>query len=111
MDGLMDQIFSEDPYLAFQPAFAYTLPIQLLVSGITLTLLCVLAIHLICEARPIYRMALQELTNSHDTIPLPPGTPKLHSPILFNPHSPHISLHKDNLDITTFGRFSGYVAI
>jgi hypothetical protein len=48
MDGLMDQIFSEDPYLAFQPAFAYTLPIQLLVSGITLTLLCVLAIHLIC---------------------------------------------------------------
>lgn len=48
MDGLMDQIFSEDPYLAFQPPFAYTLPIQLLVSGITLTLLCVLAIHLIC---------------------------------------------------------------
>lgn len=44
----MDQIFSEDPYLAFQPAFSYTLPIQLLVSGITLTLLCVLAIHLIC---------------------------------------------------------------
>lgn len=50
MDGLMDQIFSEDPYLAFQPAFAYTLPIQLLVSGITLTLLCVLAIHLICTS-------------------------------------------------------------
>lgn len=49
MDGLLDQIFSEDPYLAFQPAFAYTLPIQLLVSGITLTLLCVLAIHLICK--------------------------------------------------------------
>jgi len=56
MDGLMDQIFSEDPYLAFQPAFAYTLPIQLLVSGITLTLLCVLAIHLICTSRtfPFY---------------------------------------------------------
>lgn len=50
MDGLLDQIFSEDPYLAFQPAFSYTLPIQLLVSGITLTLLCVLAIHLICES-------------------------------------------------------------
>jgi hypothetical protein len=50
MDGLLDQIFSEDPYLAFQPAFAYTLPIQLLVSGITLTLLCVLAIHLICKS-------------------------------------------------------------
>lgn len=46
----MDQIFSEDPYLAFQPPFSYTLPIQLLVSGITLTLLCVLAIHLICES-------------------------------------------------------------
>ena len=53
MDGLMDQIFSEDPYLAFQPAFAYTLPIQLLVSGITLTLLCVLAIHLICMFVPL----------------------------------------------------------
>ena len=56
MDGLMDQIFSEDPYLAFQPPFAYTLPIQLLVSGITLTLLCVLAIHLICELRSIAQL-------------------------------------------------------
>lgn len=54
MDELMDQIFSEDPYLAFQPPFSYTLPIQLLVSGITLTLLCVLAIHLICESTPLY---------------------------------------------------------
>lgn len=57
MDGLMDQIFSEDPYLAFQPAFAYTLPIQLLVSGITLTLLCVLAIHLICTSS-LYQSSL-----------------------------------------------------
>lgn len=46
----MDEIFSEDPYLAFQPPFSYTLPIQLLVSGVTLTLLCVLAIHLICKS-------------------------------------------------------------
>lgn len=40
---------ANDPYLQYQPAFAYTLPIQLLVSGITLTLLVVLLIHLLCE--------------------------------------------------------------
>lgn len=38
-----------DPYLQYQPAFAYTLPIQILVSGITLTLLVMLLIHLLCE--------------------------------------------------------------
>ena len=42
---LMDQ----DPYLQYQPAFAYTLPIQLFVNGITLTLLAVLLMHLLCE--------------------------------------------------------------
>lgn len=37
-----------DPYLAYQPAYAFTLPIQLLVTGITVTLLVVLLIHLLC---------------------------------------------------------------
>ncbi len=37
-----------DPYLEFQPAFAYSLPIQILLTGITLTLLVILLIHLLC---------------------------------------------------------------
>jgi hypothetical protein len=52
MDGnatVIGQILNEDPYLAYQPAFAYTLPIQLFVNGITVTLLVVLCIHLACE--------------------------------------------------------------
>jgi hypothetical protein len=39
---------SRDPYLDYQPAFAYALPIQLFVGGITLTLLAVLLMHLLC---------------------------------------------------------------
>jgi hypothetical protein len=38
-----------DPYLEYQPAFAYSLPIQLFVHGITITLLSVLLMHLLCE--------------------------------------------------------------
>ena len=111
MDGLMDQIFSEDPYLSFQPAFAYTLPIQLLVSGITLTLLCVLAIHLICTSTSSQYSVLNAqcsprelaLMASHDTIPLPPSPSKLHTSILLDPHGPYIGFHPDYSDITTFG--------
>jgi hypothetical protein len=44
------QIMDQDPYLAYQPAFAYTLPIQLFVNGITVTLLVVLCIHLLCQS-------------------------------------------------------------
>jgi hypothetical protein len=36
-----------DPYLAYRPSFAYSLPVQLLIQGITLTLLVVLLIHLL----------------------------------------------------------------
>jgi hypothetical protein len=43
--------FPNDPYLQYQPAFAYTLPVQLLCAGVTLTLLVVLGIHLLCESR------------------------------------------------------------
>ena len=36
-----------DPYLDYRPSFAYSLPVQLLIQGITLTLLVVLLIHLL----------------------------------------------------------------
>lgn len=42
-------LLEDDPYLEFQPTFAYTLPIQILVTGMTLTLLVILLIHLLCE--------------------------------------------------------------
>ena len=43
-------IFSEDPYLFFQPSYAYSLPIQILLLGIVCTLACVLLTHLIFTA-------------------------------------------------------------
>lgn len=51
MSNVTEEItaMATDPYLQFQPAFTYSLPIQILVSGITLTLLVVLLIHLLCE--------------------------------------------------------------
>ncbi|KAJ9107458.1 hypothetical protein QFC21_000911 [Naganishia friedmannii] len=36
-----------DPYLVYRPSFAYSLPVQILIQGITLTLLAVLLIHLL----------------------------------------------------------------
>jgi hypothetical protein len=114
MDGLMDQIFSEDPYLAFQPAFAYTLPIQLLVSGITLTLLCVLAIHLICTSPFPFLVLLITvcvLTTSHDAVPLPPSPAQLHPPILFHPHCPHFCVYTNHRHPTAFWGFGGYLAL
>lgn len=51
-EAAMDQfglLMNTDPYLEYQPAFAYTLPIQLFVNGITLTLLAVLLMHLLCK--------------------------------------------------------------
>jgi hypothetical protein len=72
---LTGNVFDADPYLAYQPAFAYTLPIQLLVAGITVTLLCVLLIHLLCAwvrfhldgSPPVYLLNFQ---SSH--LPNPP---------------------------------------
>lgn len=49
--GTIFEILSEDPYLEYQPVLAYTLPIQLVVNGITGTLLCVLLIHLLCACK------------------------------------------------------------
>ncbi|WRT68608.1 uncharacterized protein IL334_005586 [Kwoniella shivajii] len=50
-------IVEPDPYLQYQPAFAYTLPIQLMVNGITVTLLCVLLIHLLFTTQYHYPLA------------------------------------------------------
>jgi len=47
---------SGDPYLEYQPAFAYSLPIQLFVGGITLTLLAVLLMHLLCKFDDLHRV-------------------------------------------------------
>ena len=47
----MTTVFVEgDPYLAYQPAFSKSLPVQLFVNGITITLLIVLLFHLLCES-------------------------------------------------------------
>ncbi|WVO21355.1 uncharacterized protein IAS62_002663 [Cryptococcus decagattii] len=55
--GTIFQILSEDPYLEYQPVLAYTLPIQLVVNGITGTLLCVLLIHLLFTTQYHYPLA------------------------------------------------------
>ncbi|WVW85403.1 hypothetical protein I302_107441 [Kwoniella bestiolae CBS 10118] len=57
VSGMMEGIVEPDPYLQFQPNFAYTLPIQLLVNGITFTLLCVLLIHLLFTTQYHYPLA------------------------------------------------------
>ena len=59
-DSAMGGVSSQDPYLAYQPAFAYTLVIQLFANGITLTLLCVLLIHLLCQ--PLLRTISRSLS-------------------------------------------------
>ncbi|WWC90559.1 uncharacterized protein L201_005495 [Kwoniella dendrophila CBS 6074] len=54
---ILETIVEPDPYLQYQPTFAYTLPIQLLVNGITFTLLCVLLIHLLFTTQYHYPLA------------------------------------------------------
>jgi len=51
----------------------------------------------------IAQCSKQELTASHDTVPLPPSPSKLHTSILLDPHGPYIGIHTDYPDITTFG--------
>ncbi|KAG8830074.1 hypothetical protein FRC17_005495 [Serendipita sp. 399] len=43
-------VYDRDPYLAFQPAFAYSLPVQFLLTGVILALSTTLLIHLIFTA-------------------------------------------------------------
>ncbi|OCF32689.1 hypothetical protein I316_05610 [Kwoniella heveanensis BCC8398] len=57
LEEITHYIMEPNPYLQYQPAFAYTLPIQLLVNGITITLLCVLLIHLLFTTQYHYPLA------------------------------------------------------
>ncbi|KAF8706698.1 hypothetical protein RHS03_04806, partial [Rhizoctonia solani] len=43
--------YPNDPYLQYQPSFAYSLPIQILITGIVFTLVLVLFIHLLFTAQ------------------------------------------------------------
>jgi hypothetical protein len=43
--------FTYDPYLEYRPPFAQSLPVQILVTGVVLTLVAVLFIHLIFTAQ------------------------------------------------------------
>ncbi|KAF9486056.1 hypothetical protein BDN70DRAFT_909882 [Pholiota conissans] len=43
--------FTDDPYLKYRPAFARSLPIQILLTGVVLTLVAVLFIHLMFTAQ------------------------------------------------------------
>lgn len=55
-------VYDRDPYLDFQPAFAYSLPIQILLTGVILSLATVLLIHLIFTAP--YHWTLAKLNYS-----------------------------------------------
>ncbi|WVN86185.1 uncharacterized protein L203_101346 [Cryptococcus depauperatus CBS 7841] len=57
MDSTVSKVLEADPYLQYQPSLAYTLPIQLLVNGITGTLLTVLLIHLLFTTQYHYPLA------------------------------------------------------
>ena len=48
---LADAEYDDDPYLAFRPPFLRSLPIQILLTGIVLTLTAVLFIHLLLTAQ------------------------------------------------------------
>lgn len=50
-------VFPSDPYLAYQPAFAYSLPIQFLLTGVILALCAILLIHLVFTAPYHWPMA------------------------------------------------------
>lgn len=49
--------FDIDPYLQYRPAFARSLPIQILLTGVVLTLVAVLFIHLIFTAQSHWPLA------------------------------------------------------
>lgn len=48
---------SQNPLLAYQPAFTYSMPTQLVIYGVVVTLLTVLLFHLIFTARYHYPLA------------------------------------------------------
>ena len=103
--------FPNDPYLQYQPAFAYTLPVQLLCAGVTLTLLVVLGIHLLCRCHPesesLYGGKVAQgaikLNNSYGTIPLPPRTAQLLPTALIPRRMPRQRAHQDHRDTAKHG--------
>jgi hypothetical protein len=42
-----ETVYPTDPYLAYQPAFAYSLPVQFVLTGVIISLCSILLIHLI----------------------------------------------------------------
>ena len=92
-DTSIGGILEQNPYLAFQPNFADTLPIQLFVNGITFTLLCILLIHLLCKASALLLRTF--LTSfSHDAVSLPAGEAQLLPPIPVNRARPDLGGHQ-----------------
>lgn len=55
-------VYDRDPYLDFQPAFAYSLPMQFLLTGVILALSTILLIHLVFTAP--YHWPLEKLNYS-----------------------------------------------
>ncbi|KAF8190782.1 hypothetical protein BJ912DRAFT_1142595 [Pholiota molesta] len=50
-DAAGDIAFNDDPYLKYRPEFARSLPIQIMLTGVVLTLVAVLLIHLMFTAQ------------------------------------------------------------
>ena len=55
--SLMFHSYPSDPYLAYRPPFSRSLPVQILLTGVVLTLGVVLAIHLLFTANLHYSLS------------------------------------------------------
>ncbi|KAF7315072.1 hypothetical protein MIND_00021400 [Mycena indigotica] len=51
LNATLAAAYDQDPYLKYRPAFARSLPVQILLTGVVLTLVAVLLIHLIFTAQ------------------------------------------------------------
>lgn len=110
------QIMAQDPYLAYQPSFAYTLPVQLVVSGITLTLLCVLLIHIVCTFQRLSNSSVSHLAArltsfSHHPIPLSPCSSELQPAAVVRHRRYHFRPHEDNHDAAVLLQQGGLLAV
>ena len=56
-DFVLCSAYKSDPILRYRPRFAHSYPAQLFVTGIILTLACVLVIHLVFTAQYHWRLA------------------------------------------------------
>lgn len=109
---VVGNIFADDPYLAYQPAFAYTLPIQLIVNGMTLTLLCVLLLHLLCTCRVDISATKVKLNrSSHDPVPLSARAAQLRAAAHLYIGGNHLRHRQDHRHHAKFRRKRRLVAI